>query len=196
MLDRSHGGESNESAEKEKGAFLGQKSGVGCANLMGMTRTRILEWILRISLGGFFIWSGGMKLLDLGDFTESVGNFQLPMESRLPGNLEDSFAAPADAYVAYSLPWFEILAGLAVVSGVAISGGLVILAGMLLSFNLALWSAWNRGIVDLKCGCHGASDTPTDFSMKIASNFGLVAVVALIFGLIWYQRRLSDKDLT
>ncbi|MFT7444030.1 MAG: hypothetical protein ACI9AF_000930 [Granulosicoccus sp.] len=65
-----------------------------------------------------------------------------------------------------------------------------------MSFNLALWSAWNRGIVDLKCGCHGASDTPTDFSMKIASNFGLAAVVALIFGLIWYQRRLSYKDLT
>lgn len=134
-----------------------------------------------------------MKLLDLGAFTESVGNFQLTMETRLPGDLEGAFATPADAYVAYSLPWFEILSGLAVVFGLGLSGGLTILAGMLLSFNLALWSAWDRGIVDLQCGCHGVSDTPTNFSLKIASNFGLMAVIVGIFWLIWYQRRVSIR---
>jgi len=120
-----------------------------------------------------------MKLLDLSAFTEAVGNFQFPMEERLPGDLEGSFEAPMDAYIAYSLPWFEILAGLAVLSGLGKAAGLVILGGMLGAFNLALWSAWDRGITDLKCGCHGKSEDPTDFAMKIGSNFGLMAVVFL-----------------
>ena len=137
-----------------------------------------------------------MKLLDLSAFTEAVGNFQFPMEERLPGDLEASFKAPGDAYIAYLLPWVEIFAGLAVLSGFGKMAGLVILGGMLVSFNLALWSAWDRGIVDLACGCHGASDEPTNFAMKIGSNFGLMAVILVIFGLMWFQRRVSYKDLT
>ncbi len=130
-----------------------------------------------------------MKLPDLGAFTESVGNFQFPMEERLPGDLEASFEAPMDAYVAYSLPWFEIFAGLAVLSGFGKSAGLVILGALLGSFNLALWSAWDRGITDLQCGCHGVSETPTDYGMKIASNFGLMVVIGVIFWLMWRERR-------
>jgi len=196
MLDRNHGAKPSEFAEKEKRAFLAGRSGLGCASFTAMTRMRIFEWILRIALGGFFVWSGGMKLLDLSAFTESVGNFQLSMETRLPGESEGYFEAPGDAVVAYSLPWCEILAGLAVLSGLGKTGGLAILGGMLLAFNAALWSAWNRGITDLNCGCHGASDTPTNFPLKITSNFGLLAVIVLIFGLIWFQRRRSYKDLT
>jgi uncharacterized membrane protein YphA (DoxX/SURF4 family) len=196
MLDRNHDDKSNESPEKEKRAFLVRRSGVGYASFTAMTRMRIFEWILRIALGGFFIWSGGMKLLDLSAFTESVGNFQLTMETRLPGEIEGFFEAPGDAVVAYTLPWIEILAGLAVLSGLGKAGGLAILGGMLVSFNAALWSAWNRGITDLKCGCHGASDTPTNFPFKIAGNFGLIAVIILIFWLTWSQRRRSYKDLT
>ncbi len=150
---------------------------------------RVFEWVLRMSLGGFFIWSGGMKLPDLAAFTESVGNFQFPMEERLPGNLEASFEEPADAYVAYSLPWLEIFAGLAVLSGWGKAAGLVILASLLASFNLALWSAWDRGIRDLQCGCHGVSETPTNYVAKIASNFGLLALIMVIFLLMWWQRR-------
>lgn len=134
-----------------------------------------------------------MKLLDLQSFTESVGNFQFPMEERLPGDSEDFFEEPADAYIAYSLPWFEVFAGLAVLSGIGKTGGLAILLGMLVSFNLALWSAWNRGIIDLNCGCHGASGTPTNFPLKIASNFGLIVVVGIIFWLIWKNRRISAR---
>lgn len=155
-----------------------------------MSNMRVVEWVLRIGLGGFFIWSGGMKLLDLQSFTESVANFQFPMEERMPGDMEKWFEEPADAYIAYSVPWFEVFSGLAVLIGVGKSGGLAILLGMLVSFNLGLWSAWNRGITDLNCGCHGASDTPTNFPLKIGSNFGLMLVIALIFWVIWRQKRM------
>ncbi len=113
----------------------------------------------------------------------------------MPGAMEDRFEEPADAYIAYSVPWFEIFAGLAVLTGVGKSGGLVILFGMLVSFNLGLWSAWNRGITDLNCGCHGASDTPTNFPLKMASNFGLMFVIGLIFWVVWWQRRMRGKGM-
>lgn len=166
-----------------------------CASVSLMSNFRIVEWVLRIGLGGFFIWSGGMKLLDLQSFTESVGNFQFPMEERMPGEMENWFEAPADAYIAYTLPWIEIFSGLAVLAGVGISGGLTILFGMLAAFNLGLWSAWNRGIKDLNCGCHGASDTPTNFPLKIASNFGLMILIGLIFWVIWEQRRIKERGM-
>lgn len=130
-----------------------------------------------------------MKLLDLQSFTESVGNFELSMEERLPGEVEGWFEEPTDAYIAYVLPWVEVLAALALLTGFGKTGGLTIFLGMLISFNLALWSAWDRGIVDLNCGCHGASETPTNFGLKIAGNFGLMYVVGVIFWLIWYHRR-------
>ena len=107
----------------------------------------------------------------------------------MPGEMEDWFEKPGDGYVAYTLPWVEIFAGLAVLSGFGKAAGLAILGGMLVSFNFALWSAWNRGIVDLNCGCHGASEEPTDYFWKITGNFGLVAVVLVIFGLMWYRGR-------
>ncbi len=153
-----------------------------------MSGMRVLEWGLRILVGGFFIWSGGMKLPDLAAFTESVGNFQFPLEERIPGEFEEFFEAPGDAYVAYSLPWLELVAGLAVLSGFGKAAGLAILGGLLASFNLALWSAWDRGITDLKCGCHGVSEEPTDFGMKIATNFGWIALIGVIFFLMWRQR--------
>ena len=140
----------------------------------------VFERVLRLFFGGFFIWSGGMKLPDLAAFSESVGNFQFAMEVRLPGNLEAVFEAPTDAYLAYSLPWFEIIGGVAVVSGLGVGAGLVILGGLLASFNLALWSAWDRGITDLQCGCHGVSENATDYGLKMGSNFLLLLVVGVI----------------
>lgn len=145
-----------------------------------MTNHRLIEWMLRGALGGFFIWSGGMKLLDLTAFTEAVGNFKLEWVVTFGGEQRNFFAAPMDAMIAYSLPWFEIFAGAALLTRLGKVAGLLILVGMLVSFNLALGDAWQRGIVDLNCGCHGASESPTNFPFKIASNFGLMAVAGLI----------------
>ena len=158
---------------------------------------KLLFLTLRVALGTFFVWSGGSKAADFESFVGSVENFQLEHEDRLGEWVQSKFAEDlADVVIAYGLPWFEIFAGLAVISGVGLAGGLTLLGGMLVSFNLALWSAWNRGIKDLKCGCHGASDDPTNYFWKITGNFGLMAVILVIFGLMWHFRRDSYKELT
>ena len=137
--------------------------------------------------------SGVLKLMDLGAFTEAVGNFQLEHIVAWGGEERNFFEAPMDAYIAYGLPWFEIIAGAAVATGMGRTGGLIVILAMLLSFNWALNDAWSRGL-NINCGCYGKSDNPTNFPLKIASNVGLMIVAAggLILG--WFQQRLASSD--
>lgn len=157
-------------------------------------RVRIVEYLLRLSLAGFFGWSAWQKLLDLTAFTESVGNFQFRWEPEWvkwgEGNF---FGQPMDAIIAYSVPWFELLAAVALVLPFSRAAGGTVLFVMLIAFNIALAYAWNKGITDLSCGCHGKSDTPTNFPLKIASNFGLMFLIAAGFYLRWFHQRLVRK---
>jgi len=138
-----------------------------------MTKSKIMEWVLRLGLGGFFIWSGVVKLQDLPAFLEAVGNYQM-----------EFLKEPYDAVVAYGLPWIEIFAGLAVVSGFGKSGGLVIIMGMLASFCWALSEAWEKGL-NINCGCFSKSSEPVNYPVKLAENSGLflVALVLLIMAI-------------
>ena len=158
-----------------------------------MRPTQFLEWNFRIALAAFFIGSGYLKLEDLSAFTESVGNFQFSWEVSWNGEARNFFDAPTDAIIAYTMPWFEIFAGVALLIPFSKVGGAVILMGMLLSFNVALGYAWNLGITDLYCGCHGKSDSPTNYPLKIAANMGLMYLIGIILWLIWYHRRLASE---
>lgn len=126
------------------------------------------EWILGVFLGGFFVWSGVVKLMDLKSFTEAVGNYQL-------------VGIPWDAVIAYSLPWVEIFAGLAVAGGIGRSGGALIIAGMLLVFSVAIALVWSKGL-NINCGCFSKDSEPTNYPLKLAANAGLF-LVAVIVGL-------------
>jgi uncharacterized membrane protein YphA (DoxX/SURF4 family) len=123
--------------------------------------------VLRVLLGLFFLYSGGIKIFVVGlsDFVDAVGNYQI-------------VGAPWDAVVGYVLPWIEIASGLALVTGVASRGAALIVIGMILFFNGALALAWSSGL-EINCGCHGQSDDPTNYLVKILQNFGLL-VVALV----------------
>ena len=142
-----------------------------------MTKGKILEWLLRLSLGGFFVWSGTVKLLDLPAFLDAIENYESWFSKE-----------PFDAMVAYSLPWVEIFAGLAVVSGLGKSGGLLIIMGMLASFCWALKEAWDKGL-NINCGCYSKSSEPVNYPWKLAENAGLflVALVLLIMS-AWMSR--------
>ncbi|TLD70169.1 DoxX family protein [Phragmitibacter flavus] len=102
------------------------------------------RWVYRavaLGFGGVFVYSGVLKALDPGRFLISVRSFQM---------LPDPYAA----WMALGLPWLEILAGLAVVTGVMRRGGLLVLNAALVGFAVALGVAWSRGL-DVECGCFG-----------------------------------------
>lgn len=148
------------------------------------------RFLLQVLLAGFFAWSGWQKLQDLSSFTKSVGNFQFDYEIIWNGEARNLFAEPVDAWIAYAVPWFEIVAAIALLIPFTRLAGGLILIGLLGAFNAGLYYAWDLGITDLKCGCHGVSEESTNYPWKIGSNFGLMALIAVIFGLVWWHRRL------
>ena len=99
----------------------------------------IFALVLRVLLGGIFLYSGASKLADLKSFAEAIANYRL-----LPVGVINLFALV--------VPWVEVLAGLAVLTGILLRGGAFLLTLLLLVFTLAVALSVASG-VDISCGC-------------------------------------------
>ena len=89
--------------------------------------------LMRIALGLIFIYSSWSKISDPPGFAEMIWNYRI-----LPGYLVNP--------VAIALPWLEMLAGLALLSGFIHKGAALLVAGMLIIFVTALATDLVRGI--------------------------------------------------
>jgi uncharacterized membrane protein YphA (DoxX/SURF4 family) len=114
--------------------------------------------------GGVFVYAGALKASNPMTFLDDVRSFQL---------LPDPFAA----WLALGLPWLEILAGLAVITGIFRAGGLLTLNGLLLVFLAAIVVSWARGL-DLSCGCFGGDTAASDYPTLIIRDIALLALGA------------------
>lgn len=125
--------------------------------------------LLRLVLGGLFLYSGGAKLLDPAAFQGEIANFEL-LSWRMSG------------LVAVYLPWVEAACGIALVTRWQMGGGVAILCSLMVGFIGFVSSAWIRGI-DVSCGCFGASDAAASYPLWIGRNLlilaGLVAIPLL-----------------
>jgi hypothetical protein len=108
---------------------------------------------------------------DPAQFLVSVRSFHL---------LPDPFAA----WMALALPWLEIFAGLAVLTGWLRRGGLLLLNASLVIFGIALISAWVRRI-DIDCGCFGTGHGATNIGHALLRD----AVLLLAGGWLWWIGR-------
>ena len=98
---------------------------------------------LRVLLGCWFLYSGGYKVFvsGLDRFTRDVANYQI-------------VGQPFDAIAAYTVPWFEIAAGLCLMLGILRKGAVLALAGLVCVFAICIGWAWFHQL-DISCGCHG-----------------------------------------
>ena len=126
---------------------------------------------LRLLLGALFVWTGWEKTKDPNAFLFSIRSFHI---------LHDPYAA----WVAMGLPWLEILAGAALVSGVLVDGGLATIAGMLAVFLWAIIYSWQRGL-DINCGCFGGDEATSGFTELITRD---VILLSVALGLLIYRR--------
>jgi putative oxidoreductase len=106
--------------------------------------TRLLEsrWIsllVRVALGLVFVYSSWGKIADPPGFAEMVWNYRI---------LPDFLVNP----VAIVLPWLELLAGLALISGFLRKGAALLIGVVLMVFIVALSTDLLRGIA-IECGC-------------------------------------------
>lgn len=136
----------------------------------------IVELLLRLILGGIFLYSGGIKLVDPAAFQNEIANFQL-----IPRGLA--------GVVAVYLPWLEIACGAALVVKRQFFGGALLLGLLVLGFIFFLGSAWARGL-DLSCGCFGASDSLTNYPLAIARNLAILAGLA---AMLWAGKSAETK---
>ncbi len=131
----------------------------------------MLRLLLHFFFGGVFVYAGILKVVDPMSFLDDVRSFDM---------LDDPYAA----WLAMGLPWLEILAGLAVMSGFLRSGGLMILNGSLLLFLGAISIAWWRGI-DIRCGCFGHQDATSSYRDLILRDLLLLAAGIV---LVWHGK--------
>ncbi len=101
---------------------------------------------LRVLLGVWFLYSGGYKVFvsGLDRFTRDVANYKI-------------VGPPLDAIAAYTVPWFEIAAGLCLMLGILRKGAILTLAGLVCVFAICIGWAWLHQL-DISCGCHGGDE--------------------------------------
>ena len=138
---------------------------------------KVIVLLLRMIVGGVFIYAGAIKAIDPAQFAKDVDNYRL-----LP-------STAAVAAVALYLPWLEILAGTALAAGVWHRGASLLIGGMLIAFIIALVSAWARGL-DINCGCFGHGVNKSNYPLALLLDAALLT--ALSFS-AWRSARIESR---
>jgi uncharacterized membrane protein YphA (DoxX/SURF4 family) len=126
--------------------------------------------LVRVVLGGVFVYAGVIKLMDPRGFARAIAQFGLLPEPLLP-------------LVAVGLPALELLAGAGLVFEVR--GSLSAIAALLGVFLLVLGYAILNDL-DVDCGCFTVDELNARTSVKYAFLRDLIMVAAVLF--LWRRR--------
>jgi uncharacterized membrane protein YphA (DoxX/SURF4 family) len=107
-----------------------------------------LHLLLRVILGGFFVYASLDKIASPAAFAKIV--YQWQVVGPVPSNL-----------VAVMLPWIELLAGLLLLTGAWRREAVAVIGLLLLVFLVAAGSVMARGIDVENCGCVSVAKTET-----------------------------------
>lgn len=126
-----------------------------------------LMLLLRLGLGGIFVYAGGVKIFDTIGFAGGIAAYQI-----LPyfGNY----------LVAAILPCLEVICGVLLISGLRIKPAAAMLTGLNTVFLLFLASAMLRGL-DIDCGCFRDTATKTPPWLAFVRDLPLLAASIYIF---------------
>lgn len=138
-----------------------------------------LPLIARVLFGFWFAYSGGQKLFVTGldRFTQDIANYRL-------------VGPPLDAIAAYTVPWFELIAGAALMLGIYKKGAILLCSGLTAMFGVAVTWAWLQGL-DISCGCYG-SDDPMSYGWKFAE----LGFYLILLGWLYHsERTITDAPV-
>ncbi len=137
-----------------------------------------LVLMVRLALGGIFVYAGIPKILNPAAFAEAVYNYQI-----LPDVLIN--------LVAIVLPWTEVVVGGLLVAGLWMPGAVLVCTLMLASFITALVFNLARGL-NIHCGCFSvdAGDPINNWTIARDISFFLMALF-----LSWAEFSKKDRAL-
>jgi uncharacterized membrane protein YphA (DoxX/SURF4 family) len=134
---------------------------------------KIVLLVLRVVLGGIFIYAGWVKLQDPWQlFAAGVASYEvLPMW--------------AVEVVARALPWFEVALGLLMISGFFFRTSSTLIAAMLAVFFTLIVRAYLQG-KEINCGCFGGNEPISPLTML---RDGSMLVGAVFLCVMAYRSR-------
>ncbi|MCP3923211.1 MAG: DoxX family membrane protein [Desulfobacterales bacterium] len=138
--------------------------------------TYFIDLLLRIIIGIAFIYSGGIKLLDLESFAATIEAF---------GLVPELFSYP----LGIMLPLIEVIAGTGLIVGNKES--LYTITSLLFLFLCVLIYGILKGI-DVDCGCYGPNDPVSTSlsSLKTSLVRDLIMISCILF---MFYYRFSEK---
>ena len=153
---------------------------------MNFSRTLAHPWLtirVQIALGLFFVIASLPKLGDPPSFAHMVYNYRIVAGALI--NL-----------MALTMPWIELLCGLALILGIWTAAARSIVAAMLLVFITAISINLARGNA-IDCGCFDPSPRPKsraerldDMRFVIYRDLGMLLMV----GQLWYAARAGRDE--
>lgn len=134
---------------------------------MKVFKNRLFLLLLRLVVGGVFIWAAVTKIADPLSFAQDVRNYRLVGQSL-------SFVT------AIILPWVELLAGVCLIIGIFPRSSALLISGLLVFFIILVAVTMLRGI-DVECGCFGTFNRKADLWLILEDLLWLVMSLALLF---------------
>jgi putative oxidoreductase len=127
---------------------------------------------LRWGIGLVFLLAGALKAWDPQSFAYAIENYQLTRWSVSIG-------------IAFYLPWLEMIAGAALLTGWLYRGALATLGLLTVIFLGALSSAWARGL-NIECGCFQSESSPTGLGTSLGID---LLILGSLLALAWNEAR-------
>ncbi|MFP4422049.1 MAG: MauE/DoxX family redox-associated membrane protein [Desulfococcaceae bacterium] len=137
--------------------------------------------VLRLFMGGVFLYASYDKILKPAAFAEAVYNYQILPDAAV--NL-----------AALTLPWLEFLLGACLIAGVWMPGATAISTGLMLVFVASLVYNQMRGL-DIHCGCFSTEITegPADAWTVVRDLIFLAASAYLTVRVFWLRPETTTK---
>lgn len=132
--------------------------------------SRVLAWAplrrgAQILLGLLFVYAALAKISDVPAMAREVHNFHLvPLWS--------------EHLIAMTVPWVELVAGLAMVLGIAPRAGAWVSGTLLIVFTVGVAAAMARGL-SFECGCFGTASGMRVGWSKLGENAAMLVLAAL-----------------
>jgi len=125
--------------------------------------------ILRLIVGGVFVYASLDKLYNQEEFSRAIYNYKF-----LPESLINIFAIV--------MPYVELFSGLLLIFGIFRGGSSLLITIMLLMFIIALTQAYIRGL-DISCGCFSLETVSqkSDILQRIVEDILLITASIIIF---------------
>ncbi|HQQ78797.1 MAG TPA: MauE/DoxX family redox-associated membrane protein [Thermoanaerobaculia bacterium] len=139
---------------------------------------------VQIALGVFFVAAALPKVVDPPAFAHMIYNYRI-----VPGAFLN--------VMALVMPWFELLAGIALILGIwtrtsaALIGALLLVFIAAISFNLARGNAIDCGCFDVASAGKSVAERIADMRWVVIRDVGMLVMVAQI---LWATGRMEDEN--